>query len=230
MTTSVQSIQNVEQWNDRFARTHDIDDYYACASWPVRLVEGRRLSWIRRAVGSASGMRLLEVGCGGGHILNMFPEANRTGIDVSGVMIEKARRNLSGHDVQLLKGDLESSSLEPHSFDCVICTEVIEHVVDPDALLTGIARMLVPGGKLVITFPNDRLINGIKRVLIRSGLTRIPGLSRISWGGDEFHLHTWRTYEMRQLLAKHFTAERASMIPSRLLPIRCGFVCSVRDR
>lgn len=230
MTTSVQAIQDVEQWNDRFARTHDIDDYYARASWPVRFVEGCRLSWIRSAVGSANGMRLLEVGCGGGHILNMFPEANRTGIDVSGVMIEKAHRNLSGQDVRLLKGDLESIQLEPHSFDCVICTEVIEHVVDPDALLFGIARMLVPGGKLVITFPNDRLINGIKGVLIRSGLTRLPGMSRISWGGDEFHLHAWRTYEMRKLLERHFVIDCVSMIPSRLLPIRCGFVCSLRDR
>jgi hypothetical protein len=60
MTTSTPIIANVEQWNDRFARTHDIDEYYARASWPVRFVERRRLAWIRRVVGDHAGQRILE--------------------------------------------------------------------------------------------------------------------------------------------------------------------------
>jgi len=228
MTTNPTIVQNVEQWNDRFARTHDIDDYYARASWPVRFVEQRRLSWIRRAVGDQPDLRILEVGCGGGHVLRMFPRARRTGVDVSGVMIEKARRNLAEMDVDLIKGELSELDLPEHGFDRVICTEVIEHVTDPDQLLADIARMLHPQGRLVITFPNDRLINGIKKTLTRTSLVRLPGLSRISWGGDEFHLHAWSVNEMRTLLSGRYTIVQEAMIPSRVLPIRCCFTCAAR--
>lgn len=221
-------IQNVEEWNDRFARTHDIDDYYARASWPVRFVERRRLAWIRRVVGGGPGQRLLEVGCGGGHVLRMFPEADLTGVDVSGVMLEKARRNLEGLHVRLLKGELSELDLPVQGFDRIICTEVIEHVAAPEALLQEIALLLHPAGRLVITFPNDRLIHGIKRAMFASGLTRWPGLSRISWGGDEFHLHAWRVREMKALLSRHYALVRAAYIPFRGLPIRCGFVGALR--
>lgn len=227
MTGHATAIQDVEQWNDRFARTHDIDEYYARASWPVRFVEGRRLRWIRRAVGERIDLRVLEVGCGGGHVLRMFPRARLTGVDVSGVMIEKARRNLTDVDVRLLKGELGTVELPRAGFDRVICTEVIEHVADPDQLLERMKGLLAPEGRLVITFPNDRLINAIKGVLIRCGLTRLPGLSRICWGGDEYHLHAWRVPEMRALLSRYFSIEQEAMIPSRLVAIRCCFVCSV---
>jgi 2-polyprenyl-3-methyl-5-hydroxy-6-metoxy-1,4-benzoquinol methylase len=145
-------------------------------------------------------------------------------------MLDKARRNLAGRPVRLLKGELRTLDLPAVSFDRVICTEVIEHVTDPAGLLSDVARLLSPTGRLVITFPNDRLINRIKRLLIRTGLTRLPGMSRISWGGDEFHLHTWSVREMRSLLSRFFNVERAAFIPWRIMPIRCCFLCAPADK
>jgi hypothetical protein len=62
--------------------------------------------------------------------------------------------------------------------------------------------------------------------MVRTGLSRWPPFRRLSWGGDEFHLHVWTIAEMRALLAPHLTIEREVFVPSRLLPIRCCFACT----
>ncbi len=219
---------DVERWNDRLAQEHDIDDYYARSSPIIRVIEERRLAIIRRLIAPAAGERLLEVGCGGGHVLARFPECRLFGVDVSGDMLEKARRRLAHLGATLLKGELGSVDLEPGSFDAVICTEVLEHVVEPEAVLAGIARMLSPSGRAVITFPNDHLINGAKGLVKRSGLAGIPPFSRISWGGEHFHFHVWTLQEMRELLARYFRVEAEDHAPARLFPVRCCFL--VRPR
>lgn len=217
------SPAEVEELNDRLAREHDIDAYYAASGALIGFVEQRRLAIIRRMVGPHRGARILEVGCGGGHVLQQFSGAHLTGVDVSGAMLDKARKNLAGHDVTLLKGQLHELGLRERSFDVVICTEVLEHVVDPHAVLEPMSRLVRLGGRVVVTFPNDPLIAAIKRGVVRAGLTRLPPLRRVEWGGDHFHLHTWTVGEMRTLLSGYFALRDEAFSPSRLLPIRCCF-------
>lgn len=219
------SACDVEALNDGFARRHDIDAYYARANPIVRWIENRRLHWIRDAAKIQPGDSLLEVGCGGGHVLQMFPQAKLTGVDVSSVMLEKARRNLGIIPARLLHGELAELNLESESFDAVICTEVLEHVVDPAALLSQMKRLLRPDGRAVITFPNDALINGAKAMIRATGLSALPFFRNINWGGDEYHLHQWSLNEMRKLLESNFRIERFSGVPGRLMPVRRCFLC-----
>jgi ubiquinone/menaquinone biosynthesis C-methylase UbiE len=214
-----------EAWNDQFARTHDINAYYTQSGFLIRHIESQRLAAIRRLVEPSSRDRLLEVGCGGGHVLRLFPEAQLTGVDVSGEMLKRARVNLAGLPVQLLRGELQELDLPAASFDKIVCTEVLEHASKPDVVLSEIKRLLRPGGRAVITFPNDHLINRLKSFIRGSGLTVLPPLRRISWGGDHYHLHIWRVPEMRQLLSNYFQVTEVEFVPSRLLPIRCCFLC-----
>jgi glycosyltransferase involved in cell wall biosynthesis/protein-L-isoaspartate O-methyltransferase len=220
--------EDVEQWNDRFSREHDIDEYYTSSSLPIRWIEGRRLRCIRAMASAGAQDRILEVGCGGGHVLRLFPDSDLTGVDVSGVMLEKARRNLEGYRVRLLKGDLADLGLPDASFDRIICTEVLEHAADPAGILAQIQRLVRPGGRVVVTFPNDRLIHRIKRVLHGSGLTMTPMFRRVSWGADHYHLHVWSIPEMRALLNQHLAVAEERFVPSRFLPIRCCFRCEPR--
>jgi 2-polyprenyl-3-methyl-5-hydroxy-6-metoxy-1,4-benzoquinol methylase len=182
---------SVEEWNDDLAREHDIDEYYARANPAVRVIERIRLRRVRSLLSPAAGERLLEVGCGGGHVLERFPECDLVGVDVSGAMLEKARRRLEGFRVELLKGELTDLQLEPVSFDAAICTEVLEHVVDPESVLASIASLVRPGGRAVVTFPNDVLIGRTKALVRRCGVGRLPPFRGIDWGGDQYHLHTW---------------------------------------
>jgi len=220
---------DAEAQNDAFALEHDINEYYERSSIFIRYIEASRLRCIVRMVQACATDRILEVGCGGGHILRLFPHSDLTGVDVSGRMLDKARENLRGYRVQLLKGDLFSLDLSGGGFDKIICSEVLEHVVDPHAILREIRRLLAPNGRVVITFPNDHLIHRIKKLLHKTGLGRLPFCGRTAWGGDDYHLHIWRIREMRELLTRYFTIEHEGFAPGRFLPVRCCFQCRIEE-
>ena len=187
-------------------------------------MERKRLAIIRRFVGDEAGLDLAEIGSGGGHVLRMFPHARLTAIDVSGAYLEQARTNLEGYDVRFVKGEVDKLDLPAAGYDRIVCTEVLEHTVDPEAILAAIARLLRPGGVAVITVPNDPLILRIKSVL------RVPPLrwwlgERVNWGGDVYHLHRWKPTEFERLLLRHFRVTHRRYAPVRVLPVRACFRC-----
>jgi ubiquinone/menaquinone biosynthesis C-methylase UbiE len=230
MRTAPLHIDDVEQWNDTFAVENDIDDYYERSGVAIRFVERRRLRIIKRMIDAATPVEgrprdILEVGCGGGHVLRLFDNARLTGVDVSGVFLEKARRNLARRDATLLKGEVDTVGLSQNQFTHIICTEVLEHVVDPDRVLAGIQRVAADGATIVVTFPNDTLINRAKAVIRASGAGYLPTFRRVSWGGDKYHLHVWTVPRMRELLSNYFTVTQEAFAPFAALPFRCCFSC-----
>ena len=218
---------DAEFLNDRLAREYSIDDYYARSPWPIRFVESRRLARIRDFMGDADALDVAEVGSGGGHVLRMFPRARLTAIDVSGVYLDIAKRNLAGYDVSFIKGEVDKLDLPAASFDRIVCTEVLEHVVDPDAVLAAMVRLLRPSGIAVVTVPNDPLILKIKSVIRRTPARWILG-DGIEWGGDRYHLHRWMPSEFELLLTRHFRVVERRMAPVAAIPVRACFKCSPR--
>ena len=220
---------DIEAINDRLAREHPIDEYYARSALPIRLIERRRLAIIRDLIGPHEGLDIAEVGSGGGHVLRMFPRARLTAIDVSDVFLAIARRNLAGFDVRFVKGEVDKLRLPEASFDRIICTEVLEHTVDPDAILAAMTRLLGRDGFAVITVPNDPLI-----LRLKAGVRRTPLgwmlRDRISWGGDIYHLHCWTPAEFQRILERYFRVTDRRAAPMNALPIRVCFRCSPRTR
>lgn len=103
------------------------------------------------------GLRILNVGCGYGlHELKfqrMFPEQlEMIGCDISETMIRTARRNRT--PARLLICAAEALPFADNSFHRVLNREVIEHVIDPAAVLRELHRVCAPGGIAVVTTPN----------------------------------------------------------------------------
>lgn len=220
---------DVEALNDRLAREHPIDDYYARSPLPIRLIERRRLAIIREFAGDVRGLDLAEVGSGGGHVLRLFPEARLTAIDVSSLYLDTARKNLAGYDVRFVKGEVDKIDLPAESFDRIVCTEVLEHAIDPEAMLAAMARLLKRTGVAVITVPNDPLISKLKDAVRRTPIGAALG-GRVRWGGDEYHLHRWTPAEFERLLRRHFEVTDRRAAPLDALPIRACFRCVPRRR
>jgi 2-polyprenyl-3-methyl-5-hydroxy-6-metoxy-1,4-benzoquinol methylase len=215
---------DIEALNDRFAREHPIDDYYTRAALPIRLIERHRLAIIRRMVGPSAGLEVCEVGAGGGHVLRLFPDARLTAIDVSQVFLDTARKNLAGYDARFVKGEVDKLDLPAESYDRIICTEVLEHTVDPEAVLAAMSRLLRRDGAIVVTVPNDPLILRMKTVLRRTPLGLLLR-NRIDWGGNVYHIHRWRPAEFERVLARHFRITTRQLAPLGALPIHACFRC-----
>jgi SAM-dependent methyltransferase len=126
-----------------------------------RLVLGPFLRWIAADIAAAApdGARLLEIGCGPGHLSIML--ARRHGLDVTGLdldpaMVERARANAvrsatgGRHSPSFLVGDVASLSFPDGSFDLVVSTLSMHHWADPSAGLAEIARVLRPGGRSLV--------------------------------------------------------------------------------
>jgi 2-polyprenyl-3-methyl-5-hydroxy-6-metoxy-1,4-benzoquinol methylase len=221
------SHDSAEVINDRLASKHSIDDYYTKSIWPIRKIEQGRLRIISDMVSATPGMKILEVGSGGGHVLRLFPQAKLTAVDVSGKFLETARQNLKGYDCEFIKGEVDKLGLPEASFDRVICTEVLEHIDDFEPVLREISRLVSPTGRAVITVPNDPLINAGKKVVQYSPVGWLLR-ERIEAGGDHFHVHQWRPSQFRGVLARHFVVEEQQSSPFEWLPIRACFACRRR--
>jgi ubiquinone/menaquinone biosynthesis C-methylase UbiE len=218
---------DVELLNDKLAREHPSDDYYDRSPAPIRWIEQQRLRIIREMVSEDPGHRILEIGSGGGRVLRMFKRAKLTAVDVSDVFLDSAKKNLAGYDVEFIKGEIDKLSLPAEKFDRIICTEVLEHTKNPEAILREIARLLRPGGRAVITVPNDPLINRLKSVVRKTPVGWLLG-GKIEWGGDIYHIHIWKPAEFRQLLERYFDVEEQRAAPNDWLPLRPCFLCRVK--
>ena len=96
---------------------------------------------------------LLDCGCGTGPILSLlserYPDRRFTGIDFSEKMLEKARAKRLPN-VTLVLGDCEALPFAGGSFDVVICSQSFHHYPDPQVFFAGAARVLRPGGRLIL--------------------------------------------------------------------------------
>ncbi|MEE9126532.1 MAG: class I SAM-dependent methyltransferase [Planctomycetota bacterium] len=97
--------------------------------------------------------RLLEIGCAAGGFLDAAQQAGfrPTGIELAADVVRYARE-VRGLDVH--RGTVESVELPNEAFDAAVMLDVIEHVIDPLALLWTVQARLRPGGALVVMTPN----------------------------------------------------------------------------
>ncbi len=121
-------------------------------SYVWRAGQERRLEMIRRAAGERLRGRVLEDGCGvGAYLARLEPEADfAAGLEVEFPRAVDARRVAS----RVLCSAGENLPLPKAWFDLVLSHEVLEHVADDRAYLEEIARVLSPGGRLVLFCPN----------------------------------------------------------------------------
>ncbi|HEX8591409.1 MAG TPA: class I SAM-dependent methyltransferase, partial [Candidatus Paceibacterota bacterium] len=129
------------------------------ANWERKEAGARSLAGdFEKRAGTLAGKRLLELGFGSGLHIPAFVErgAAVTGLEVNGVLADIARENLKERGVaaELYVYDGSRMPFEDASFDYVFATTVLEHVSDMRNVLSEIGRILVPGGRAYLSFPN----------------------------------------------------------------------------
>ena len=217
--------EQFKQWNEGMVKKYDPDAFHHHPNPIVSFIERKRVRAIAELIKNRANDRIIEVGCGGGNVVANLSVGKLFGFDISRHILSKAKENLRGV-VYLFQGDVENLSSKGQTFTHVICSEVLEHVLNPPAALEEIARVLVSHGTAVISVPNELGINRIKKILLRLGIfewfanrhgeySEMP--ERME---DEWHLHTYSLETWLTLFRKSFRVSHIRRIPFVWLPLR----------
>jgi 2-polyprenyl-6-hydroxyphenyl methylase / 3-demethylubiquinone-9 3-methyltransferase len=121
------------------------------------------------------GKTALDVGCGAGLLAEPLARlgAKVVGIDAAPELIAVARDHAAARGLEI---DYRAGAVEDlqGQFDLVTCMEVIEHVADPAAFVSALAKRLAPGGLLTLSTPNATGWSKLLMITLGEGLGRVP--------------------------------------------------------
>lgn len=217
------------EWNEEMSHKQDIDLFYEGSHYFVRWVEEQRLKTITGLIKrhmkkyNIVDPIIVEAGCGTGHVLEEIADSistsNLIGVDPLEWWLDKARKRL-GDRAKLLKGFAEELPFDDESVDFVICTEVIEHVIDPAVVLCELKRVVKDKGLIIVSVPNEKLINKLKDVveffkIYQRLFSNIPRRN-----DDEWHLHSFDLKSFKKYIPSNLNARVVIPVPSVFLPLR----------
>lgn len=130
--------------------------------------------------------RLLDAACGNGRYTKYLlkhagPDAVITTFDLSAAMLKRARSRLRSDRVTHAVADLTRLPYGDGAFDAAVCGWVLEHLPDPKSGLRELARVLAPGGKLLLMCTENTFTG--------------------RWCGRLWHCRTYTRAELREAAA-----------------------------
>ncbi len=153
--------------------------------------------------------RVLDLGCAFGFATRRLARRGyeTVGVDASPAYIARARR--AHPQGMYLLASAEAVPLPDHSFDGVLFLDVLEHVRDERAALAEIARLLKPGGTLILSVPQRGLLWWLDSLNLYQWLVRRTrhGLPPPEIGLDAPHRH-YRLTQLQEMLGSRFRVER----------------------
>lgn len=141
--------------------------------------------------------RVLDVGCGEGGVGRALRARGATavwGVEAEPVAAERASATLDAVVSDTIEEALASGALE-RPFDTICCYDVLEHLVDPAAVVRGLSTLASPGARLHVSVPNARHFSLLRDLVLRGtfGYTE--------WGHrDETHLRWFTRRDVVALL------------------------------
>ena len=194
-----------------------------------------RMRFVRRAAQSMSvgEAAVADLGCGSGlmlcEVLKLRPAWRGYGLDVSEVAIDYAKRLAVhrgiGERVHFHRGCITDLPYSSKSLDLVIASEVVEHLPEPERIFKEFARVLAPGGLLLVTMPVESHtpahMNALSNAEELCAFCETAGLTvcsvqskwHLTFGDDPKHV-----FVVAQLKAQRETETETDVTYSLLLP------------
>lgn len=230
----------VETAVQAFYEAHPFPDYEGFEDL-ASLIEKAREGVFARRLDEAIpfGARVLDCGCGTGQLANFLGVAHRTvfGTDASAASLRLAEEFRSRHGLEnvfFLQMNLFRPTFAAASFDVVICNGVLHHTPDPRTGFRVLARLVRPGGYLVVGLYHRwaRLGTDLRRLLFRVTGDRLVFLDprvrrehlgerrRRAWFADQYRNPHESKHTIREVCT-WIAAEGLELV--RTLPSRAFF-------
>ena len=166
-----------------------------------RALASRFVAVLSRVLPPAS--RICDLGCGNGYLASRLANHGYdvTGVDASDTGIEIARAHHGSANVRFFRANLDSPEVEripgAGAFHAAVSSDVIEHLYRPAALVEAAARLVKPGGLLVVGTP----YHGYLKNLAISALGKWDRHHTVDWDGGHIKFFSVRT--LSELLGRH---------------------------
>lgn len=164
--------------------TYDSRRYALINKW-----DPSHLKRIDRLANIGMGDRVIEIGCGQGHLTRALADR---GADVVGIDANPQAEDVAGTSlVRHMRA--EKLEFEDASFDFVVSVHAIEHIPELETALGEMARVLRPGGKTVFVYPAEPIM----------GLYAIPSsiiLHGTPFRAREVHCHRLWPAKLRRMM------------------------------
>lgn len=179
---------------------------------------------LQEEYGELAGARIVDLGLARGLLLERFrryPGVDLSGTEIDEVEAEHARRRGLDpvvHFFNVFEGSRLTAELpfDDATCDVVLAGEIIEHIVDTEAFLRAIHRMLRPGGAVVLSTPN--LLWWKARLEMLAGRYPAAVDFRTRYGDDAGHVRAFTPRLLRGLLEETGFAD-IRIVGKRLGPI-----------
>ncbi len=140
----------------------------------------------------ANGRRVLDYACGTGYGTAMLKKAGAAmaiGVDRDAATIAFARARFAAHRLRFFATDCLGAGLRENTFDLIVSFETIEHVAPHESFLDEVTRLLIPGGRLILSTPNKATYSDER-----------PDAP------NPFHTHEFYLPELRHALGQRFAS------------------------
>lgn len=217
-------MTSFEERNEYYVKKYDIDDYYKKSNFFVRFIEKKRIAAIIKFLEAKNTDNIIELGCGAGHILVKIPRGILVGLDLSEAMLLAAKKRFEEAKkvITLLKGDAERlpDEIRGKKFDKIICSEVLEHTPHPEAVIDEVFNIAAPGAIVIISIPNEKVINRLKQIIIKLGIFSFLFPNTSKKMDEEWHLHSFDLSLLKKITQEKLIIKKARAVPFWFLPIR----------
>ena len=147
-------------YKEHYQQDAETYDYFGAAESPAEKEEHNRLHQYILSQIHANASWVLDVGCGGGWLADTLKNKNKKVIsmDISDINPVKAVRNVPYPTHYGLVADVFELPIKEGTIDCIVASEIIEHVSDPKRFLDSLYAAVKPGGRIIVTTPYNEHI------------------------------------------------------------------------
>ncbi|WP_260258327.1 bifunctional 2-polyprenyl-6-hydroxyphenol methylase/3-demethylubiquinol 3-O-methyltransferase UbiG [Vibrio intestinalis] len=174
--TKTQNVDpnEIKKFEDMASRWWDLEGEFK----PLHQINPLRLNYVMDNVGGLFGKTALDVGCGGGILAESMAKEGAivTGLDMGKEPLEVARLHAleTGTKLTYIQSTIEDHAAEnAGTYDVVTCMEMLEHVPDPQSVISSCAALVKPGGHVFFSTLNRNFKSYLFAIVGAEKLLRI---------------------------------------------------------
>lgn len=148
------------QYKEHYQNDAEAYDYTASIVNPIEAEEIKRLHQNILSKIPSNAELILDIGCGGAWLAKELVPRGKIVIstDISDINPIKAIQNLPSEHHWGLVADVFDMPIKAQSLDCIVASEIIEHVPNPKLFIEKLFELLKPNGTIIITTPYNEFI------------------------------------------------------------------------